>query len=74
MPFLGTPPDVWLIRLIWVSPLLLAMGYDLFKRRAVHFIYVLGVVVLLAEGTWRRGARETEIWADICAWFATFVV
>jgi len=74
MTLLGTPPNPWLVRLVWVSPILLAMAYDLAKRRTVHPIYVTGVVVLIAEGTWRSGARQSETWAEICRWLATFFV
>ena len=74
MSFLGTPPNIWLLRLVWVSPILLAIGYDVVKRRVVHPVYVAGLVVLIAEGAWRRGARESETWANICAWLAQYFV
>lgn len=74
MPFLGTPPNVWMIRLIWTSPILLAIGYDLFKRRVVHPIYVTGALLLVAEGYWRRGAAQSQTWADICEWLAPLFV
>lgn len=74
MPFLGVPPNVWLIRAIWFSPILLAIGYDLGKRRLVHPIYALGIVLLWTESAWRLGARESETWQAICAWLARFFV
>ena len=57
MPFLGTPRNLWLLQLIWISPILLAMGYDFFKRTIVHPIYVLGIVVSLG--------RITTLFAEI---------
>ena len=71
MAFLGAP---WLTQLVFVSPILIAMAYDLMKQRKVHPIYLIGVIVLIAELRWRGGFRGTETWADISAWLATFFV
>ncbi len=64
MAFLGS---VWAILIVWNSPILLAMSYDYLKRRIVHPIYLTGITVLVVELIWRRGARSSETWADICA-------
>jgi hypothetical protein len=74
MPFFGTPPNRWLLELVWVSPILIAAGYDLIKRRGLHPIYAGGVVLLIAELNGRREAVSTETWSDICAWLAAFFV
>ncbi|HLF12942.1 MAG TPA: hypothetical protein VJA26_17210, partial [Gammaproteobacteria bacterium] len=74
MPFLGTPRNLMLLQLIWISPILLAMGYDFLKRRIVHPIYVLGIVVFALESPRMRGlGRETDAWRNISGWFATWV-
>lgn len=71
MPFVSS---AWLLLIVWNSPILLAMGYDVVKQRLVHPIYVGGVVLLSAEWLWRRDARSSDTWADICAWLAGFFV
>jgi len=74
MRFLGNPGHPALVMLVWTSPILLALGYDFAKRRIVHPVYVLGLVLLLIESPMvRRLARGTETWQSISAWFVTFV-
>ena len=74
MPWLGTPRNPWLVQLVWWAPILLAMGYDYARQRAVHAIYLLGLVVTALESpTIRRLARETATWHDAGAWLATWV-
>jgi hypothetical protein len=74
MRVFGSPLNPWLLDLVWVSPILIAAGYDLLKRRGLHPIYAGGIILLVVEVHWRREARLTETWSDICAWFATFFV
>ena len=71
MPFL---PHVLLLLLVWLSPILLAMAYDFLKRRIVHPIYVIGLVVLIARGRVSLGVPETEAWRKITDWLSTFFV
>ena len=60
--------------LVWSSPILLAMAYDFARRRIVHPVYVLGLVLMLLESPMvRRVARGTEMWRSISGWFVTFV-
>jgi len=74
MRFLGTPGHPALVMLVWSSPILLAVGYDFAKRRIVHPVYVLGLVLMLIESPIvRRVARGTETWQSISGWFVTFV-
>ena len=74
MRFLGNPGHPALVMLVWTSPILLVLGYDFAKRRIVHPVYVLGLVLLLIESPMvRRLARGTETWQSISAWFVTFV-
>jgi hypothetical protein len=74
MPFLGTPRNLWLVQLVWSSPILLAIGYDWLKRRIVHPIYVLGLAVLALESPAVRViARQTATWRDMSGWLAAWV-
>ena len=74
MRFLGNPGNPALVMLVWSSPILLAMGYDFAKRRIVHPVYVLGLVLLLLESPMvRRVARGTETWRSLSGWLVTFV-
>ena len=73
MPFLGDS-DLVLEHVIWSAPILVGMAHDFWRRRLVHPVYVLGLVVLLLEGrAMRLFLRDTETWRDITAWLATWV-
>jgi hypothetical protein len=73
MSFLGQPRSLVLLQLIWSAPILLAMAHDAWRRRLVHPVYVLGLVVLLLEGPAVRGlVRGTGAWHDATAWLATW--
>lgn len=69
MSFLGSPVS---LLIVWNSPILLAMGYDIVKQRVAHPIYLGGMALLSAEWLWRRDARNSDTWADICVWLAGF--
>ena len=74
MPFLGTPRDPWLLHLIWTAPILLAMAHDFWRRRSVHPVYVLGLIVLVLEGPLgRTPARGSEAWLNMSSWLVTWV-
>jgi len=74
MPFLGQPRNLVLVHSIWLAPIVLAMTYDFWRRRIVHPIYVLGLVVLALEGPVMRAAtRGTETWRTMTGWLATWV-
>lgn len=63
-----------LVQLAWSMPILVAMGHDFWRRRLVHPVYALGLVVLLLEGPYaRRFIRGTGAWQDATAWLATWV-
>jgi hypothetical protein len=74
MPFLGQPRNLLLVHSIWLAPIVIAMAYDFWRRRIVHPIYVLGLVVLTLEGPVVRVAtRGTETWRTITGWLATWI-
>jgi hypothetical protein len=49
-----------MVLLVWLSPLLIAMGYDLVTRRRVHPIYLIGTLVLAANIPWRLFVIRSE--------------
>lgn len=49
---------------VWLSPVLIAMGYDFATRRRVDKVYLLGVVILLV-GACRLFIAESEAWLRI---------
>lgn len=40
-------PQVHILLLVWWSPVLLAIGYDLLTRRRIHRAYLVGIAILL---------------------------
>jgi hypothetical protein len=74
MPILGSPPNRLLLHLIWTAPILLAMAHDFWRRRRLHPVYVLGLVVLVLEGPLvRTPARQSQLWMDASRWLVTWV-
>jgi len=74
MTFLGSPPNMIGLQLIWISPILLGIAYDLYTRRGISAIYVSGILVLLAELNLRfYYGRQSEIWQELATWFASFI-
>ena len=70
MPFLGRP---WPMLLVWSSPLLIGAAYDVVRRRAIPWIYVLGVCAIAARMFGTAPIRESTAWHDWTAWLATVV-
>lgn len=74
MPFLGQPRSLLLLHLIWIAPILVAMAHDFWRRRGVHAVYVLGILLLLVEGpALRIVARTSEPWQRVSGWLAAWV-
>ncbi len=70
MDFIGGPFARQIQLLVWVSPLLLALGYDFYARRIVHPIYVIGTVGLLILS--QRGfVARSDTWQSIAGSLAT---
>jgi hypothetical protein len=55
------PVPVPLSRVVWFSPILLGLAYDLFKSRPVHPVVVIGLVVLFVS-SFRDGLMQTDLW------------
>jgi hypothetical protein len=72
MNFLGYSFVRELRLLIWISPLLIALGYDYYSRRIVHPVYVIGTVTLIVLNQ-RRFFAPTDVWHSVTNWMATFV-
>lgn len=71
MWFWGTPKNLWLEYILWTSPILIAMVHDFVRRRMVHPVYVIGLIVIALESTvTRRMIGGTDTWAALNGWLA----
>src|SRR5215510_6479514 len=53
--------------LVWFSPILFGMGYDLIKRRSIHPVYLIGLATLYLLSM--RGALvDTDAWLAFSGW------
>ncbi len=72
MNFLGEPLPRPMRLLVWFSPILFGMAYDLVTRRSIHPVYLIGLATLYVLSM--RGALvDTEAWLSISGWLATLV-
>ncbi|MEO8466539.1 MAG: hypothetical protein ABI640_14435 [Gammaproteobacteria bacterium] len=63
----------WPFLLVWCSPLLAGAVYDVVRRRAIPWIYLLGVGVIAARAFGTAPVRESVAWHEFTAWLATAV-
>lgn len=68
MEFLGAPAPYLVFVAVWLSPLLIAMLYDLYRYRIIHPAYVIGLVVL-ATVPMRSQLAQTDGWKTAAGWF-----
>jgi hypothetical protein len=74
MEFLGRPRNVWLAHTIWLSPLILTMCADYWKRRVIHPVLLIGVIGLMLQSpAFRDPVRRTETWRSFSGWLLDFV-
>ena len=74
IPFPAELRTLVVIHVVWASPILVAMAHDFWRDHRVHPIYVLGLVVLVAEGgLTRRLIRGTDTWLEITGRLAAWV-
>ena len=66
------PLEFNLVRVVWFSPILLGLAYDLLKRHAVHPVYVIGLVVLFVS-SFRDGLMATDSWPALMRWLGTLI-
>lgn len=67
--FLGGPPaPVTLVLLIWLAPIYLGMLHDLFTRRIVHPVYLIGILAVIYMKFWRIAMHQSETWRGIVNW------
>lgn len=68
---MGLPLPLNLI--VWFSPILLGLAYDLLKRRLVHPAYAIGLAVLFVS-SFRDGLMQTEAWPAFTRWLGGLLV
>jgi hypothetical protein len=65
--------SITLTQLVWLSPILLGLAYDLFRHRRVHWVYVMGVAVLYAS-SYRPRLMRTDLWPEFARWLGALLV
>lgn len=61
------------IRLVWFSPILLGMAYDLVTRRRVSPAYAVGLTVLFVS-SFRDHLMQTDFWPAFTGWLGGWLV
>lgn len=59
--------------LLWLSPIIIAMVHDFVRKRLVHPVYLIGVVVLTIS-SFRDIATSTDVWMAFTQWLANVSV
>jgi hypothetical protein len=73
MPFVPPPPHgLPLFMAIWCSPIAVAMAYDLWSGRGVHYAYVAGLAAFAARIA-LDSIAGTPAWGAFAAWVRGFV-
>jgi len=68
--YIGRPPPLAPVLMVWLSPIVLGLAYDLMLRRVVHPVYLMGIAIVLAM-KFRPPLHKTEAWQGFVAWFAS---
>lgn len=67
------PVSLSQVYLVWLSPIILAVAYDLIKQRSVHPVYVAGLAILYAS-SFRPRLMQTEAWPDFARWLGSLLI
>jgi hypothetical protein len=57
---------------LWLSPILLAMAFDFYRRRIIHPVYVIGAVAIVLFN-FRRPLQFTDTWVRFTHWLASVI-
>jgi hypothetical protein len=71
--FLGNLIPWPLILAVWYSPVLLGLAYDIFKKRLIHPVYVIGLVVLYIS-SFRDVLMESDMWVGFVRFLGSGLV
>jgi hypothetical protein len=69
--FLGMPPPVMPVLLIWLAPIYAGLSYDFVTRRIVHPVYLIGIGAILFMKFWRMPLAGSEPWRAFNDWVMT---
>ena len=67
--YVGSPPSVPLVLLLWLSPVLVGMASDWIKSRHVHPVYLIGIAIVLLM-KFRPRWQESEPWNAFASFLA----
>ena len=68
----GNPATHLFTLVLWLSPVLLAMGYEYWRQRLLHPVYLAGGAVILISA-YRGPIGETDTWLTFTHWLASVV-
>ncbi|WP_206486480.1 hypothetical protein [Thalassotalea sp. G2M2-11] len=57
---------------VWLSPILIAMSYDFYKKKIIHPAYIIGVATL-ALVPLRSELTATDEWQSFASWFISVI-
>ena len=60
-------------QLVWFSPILLGLAYDLVRHRRVHWVYLVGLATLYAS-SFRPRLMRTDFWSEFARWLGGLLV
>ena len=60
-------------QLVWFSPILLGLTFDLVRHRCVHWVYLVGLAVLYVS-SFRPKLMRTEMWPEFARWLGNLLV
>jgi hypothetical protein len=66
--FGGPPPPLLPVLLLWLTPIMLGLAFDLARRRLVHPVYLVGIAAVVFLKFVRRPLANTEVWRDFVGW------
>ncbi len=58
--------------ILWLSPILLAMGFDFYSRRIIHPVYMIGAVAITLFN-FRIPLQYTDTWMRFTHWLASVI-
>jgi hypothetical protein len=66
-------PNLQVRQAVWVSPILLAMGYDFRAQRLIHPVYLLGLGAFFVRALSPGFIATTDTWSAVAHWLTGLV-
>jgi len=69
--FGAPPPPLPFLLVVWLSPILVGMTFDLARRGVVHPVYLAGIGMVLVLKFLRRPLARSDAWHHFLDWLVT---